>query len=217
MLKLYSYFRSTAAYRVRIALSLKGLEHEVVAVHLLKDGGEHKQEAYLNRNPQGLVPMLETPEGDLSQSLSIIEYLEEAYPNAPSLLPESAVDRAHVRSIANHIACDIHPLNNLRVLQYLSNELEVTEEQKLTWYHHWLERGLSSVETKLESKPQATDFAFDDQPGLADICIVAQLYNAHRFDFDLSDYPNLRRIEATCAALPAFADSHPNKQIDYVE
>jgi maleylpyruvate isomerase len=211
-MKLYDYFRSSAAYRVRIALNLKGVVPERAFVHLRRNA--QRSEDYLALNPQGLVPMLVADDGAvLTQSLAIIEYLDEAYP-APPLLPAAPTERARVRGIALEIACDIHPLNNLRVLQYLKNTLGVSEEQKDAWYKYWIDVGLEALETRLARDPATGRFCHGDAPTLADICLVPQLANARRMNIDVAPYPTLTRIEAAAIALPAFVDAAPAKQPD---
>ena len=214
MLKLSTYFRSTAAYRVRIALQLKGLPHELVPVHLLKDGGEHKTAAYLEKNPGGLVPILETEDGIIAQSLAILEYLEEAYPE-PSLLPGTTTDRAYIRSISQTIACDIHPLNNLRVLQYLSGDMGVDETAKNAWYQNWIAKGFTGIETNLARSNDTGLFCFGDSPSMADCCLVPQVYNAERFNCSMDNYPTIVRITKHCLSLSAFIEATPEKQPDY--
>ena len=211
-MKLYSYYRSSAAYRVRIALNLKQLPYETVGVHLLKNGGEQKQSAYRAKNPQKLVPALEDNEQVFTQSLAIIEYLDEAYPAQP-LLPAAATERARVRAMAQLIACDIHPLNNLRVLGYLQNQLGADETAKTEWYRHWIQEGFAALETLLQSE-QTGRFCHGDTPTLADCCLVPQVYNARRFQVDLSPYPTIVRIVAECGALPAFQTAAPENQPD---
>ncbi|MFT5137575.1 MAG: maleylacetoacetate isomerase [Arenicella sp.] len=214
MLKLSTYFRSTAAYRVRIALQLKGLPHELLPVHLMKDGGEHKTAAYLDKNPSGLVPILETEDRIITQSLAILEYLEEAYPE-PSLLPGSALDRAYIRSISQSIACDIHPLNNLRVLQYLTGELRLDEAAKNTWYQNWIDKGFIAIETNLARSEDTGLFCFGDTPSMADCCLIPQVYNAERFNCPMDAYPTIVRITEYCLSLPTFIAATPDKQPDY--
>jgi maleylpyruvate isomerase len=213
MMKLFGYFRSSAAYRVRIALNLKGLDYEPAYVHLTRGGGEQFAPEYRAMNPQSLVPVLQDDEATLTQSLAIIEYLDEMYPRPP-FLPLHAVERARVRSLALSIACEIHPLNNLRVLRYLQHTLKVTEEQKTAWYHHWVNIGLTAIETRLAHDPAAGKFCHGDVPSLADICLVPQLANARRFAIDLASYPTLTRIEANCFALDAFKNAMPEAQPD---
>jgi len=215
MIKLYDYFRSSASFRVRIALNLKGLTYEQLSVHLVKDGGQHLQTAYEAINPQQLVPCLIDADQKtaLSQSLAIIEYLEEQYPD-PALLPHERLLRAAVRAFAQHIACEIHPLNNLRVLNYLTNTLEITKEQKKAWYHYWLREGFKGIEIQLGINKNKGPFCFGDTPTLADICLVPQVYNAQRFEFPLADYPLIQAVNAACLKVPAFSDALPEKQPD---
>jgi len=211
-MKLYDYFRSSAAYRVRIALQFKSQAPERVFIHLRR--GAQRDESYLALNPQGLVPMLVTDAGDmLTQSLAIIEWLDETFPKPP-LLPSDADGRARVRGIAMAIACDIHPLNNTRVLNYLTGTLGVTEAQKDGWYRYWVDTGLEALETSRARDKATGRFCHGDAPTLADICLVPQLANARRFAIDLAAYPTLTRIEAACLALPAFAAAAPAKQPD---
>lgn len=211
-MKLYDYFRSSAAYRVRIALNLKGLAPERVFVHLRR--GAQRADEYLALNPQGLVPALVTDGGDvLTQSLAIMEWLDETHPRPP-LLPVDAAGRARVRAIALAIACDIHPLNNLRVLNYLTGTLGVSDAQKNGWYRYWCDVGLEALETQLAREKATGRYCHGGAPTLADICLVPQLANARRFDVDVTSYPTLTRIEAACNALPAFADAAPGSQPD---
>jgi maleylpyruvate isomerase len=213
MRKLYGYFRSSAAYRVRIALNLKGLDYEHAFVHLTKNGGEQFVPAYRSLNPQALVPVLQEDDLALTQSLAIIEYLDEAYPE-PSLLPKAIAARARVRSLALMVACEIHPLNNLRVLRYLVNDLKLSEEQKNQWYRHWVLVGLEPLELRLANDKATGEFCHADTPGLADICLVPQLSNARRFKIELDAFPTLTRIETNCMALKAFQDAAPSAQPD---
>jgi maleylpyruvate isomerase len=210
-MKLYSYFRSSAAYRVRIALNLKGLAYEYVPVHLRK--GEQRAEPYRAVNAQQLVPALADDRGTFTQSLAIIEYLEERYPEPP-LLPAAPEARARVRAIALAIACEIHPLDNTRVLQYLTRTLGVGEEAKNGWYRHWIDLGLSALEAQLAGDPATGKFCHGAAPTLADVCLVPQLANARRFPMPVDGYPTLVRIEAACNALPAFAAAAPALQPD---
>lgn len=214
-MELYTYFRSSAAYRVRIACALKGISPTPHYVHLLKNGGEQKSEAYRDINPNQTVPTLVTENGAITQSLAILEYLEERYPNPP-ILPVHSQNRAFVRSLALTIACDIHPINNLRVLQYLTGTLGIDDAAKTAWYQHWVIQGLTAIEAQLTKHSGVGDFCHGDQPTIADICLIPQLYNARRFQIDLSPFPTLTRIEANCLLLPAFADSAPEKQKDAV-
>ncbi|ACK47350.1 maleylacetoacetate isomerase [Shewanella baltica] len=216
-MKLYGYWRSSAAYRVRIALNLKGISAEQLSVHLVRDGGEQHKAAYSALNPLELVPTLtlddELDADALSQSLAIIEYLDEIHPQS-SLLPASALERAHVRAMALTVACEIHPLNNLRVLQYLTQTLGVDEAAKNTWYHHWVASGFAALETLL--KRHSGRYCFGDTVTLADLCLVPQVYNAQRFNVDLTPYPNIMRVWAECNQLEAFADAAPERQADAV-
>jgi len=211
-MKLYDYFRSSAAYRVRIALNLKGVAPERASVHLRR--GAQRADEYLAMNPQGLVPSLVTDAGDvLTQSLAIIEWLEESYPQ-PALLPADAAGRARVRSLALAIACDIHPLNNLRVLNYLTGTLGVTDAQRDGWARYWCDVGLEAIETRLARDSATGTFCHGAAPTIADVCLVPQLANARRVDLDLAPYPTLLRIESACIALPAFAAAAPPRQPD---
>ena len=210
-LSLYSYFRSSAAYRVRIALNLKGLEYELLPVHLKR--GENWRPDYLKINPQGFVPTLAEDRRILYQSLAIIEYLDEVYPDPP-LLPSASRDRAHIRALAQIVACDIHPLNNQRVLTFLTERLDQSEQQVLEWYCHWILEGFKAIETILDSHEAMGRFCHGDTPTLADICLVPQLYNARRFECDLSAFPNILRIGENCRALEAFRAAAPDNQPD---
>lgn len=212
-MKLYTYFRSSAAYRVRIALNLKELPYEAIPVHLLKGGGEQLQPAYRELNPTGLVPTLDDDGVMLSQSLAIIDYLEETRVG-PALLPTDAPGRARVRALAQAIACDIHPLANLRVLKYLVHVLKIGEEAKLAWSRHWIALGLESIEVLLANDARTGRFSHGDTPGMADCCLVPQVFNAQRFSVDLAAYPTVERIHAACSSLPAFIKAHPSLQPD---
>jgi maleylpyruvate isomerase len=209
---LHTYFRSSAAYRVRIALNLKGLEAQHVPIHLNRAGGEQFGEKFRALNPQSLVPVWSDDAVVLSQSLAIMEYLDERYPTPP-LLPASIEDRARAREIALAIACDIHPLNNLRVLKYLSAQHRVDDETKNAWVRHWIGLGLQALEARLAAE-RSGPFCVGTRPTSADCCLVPQLFNAQRFGVDLAPYPVLRSIDAACQALPAFADAHPSLQPD---
>ncbi len=213
-LKLYGYWRSSATYRVRIALNLKGLEYEYVPVHLVKDGGEQHQAAYDSMNPSHLVPTFVDDDEDiiLNQSLSIIEYLDERYPELYSLIPAHAVERARVRGLAQDIACDIQPLANLRVLQSLSNQYELSSDQTNGWCKHWIEKGFDGIERRLQT--QAGRFCFDFDVTMADVCLVPQVYNAKRFGVDITRYPLISRIYENCQALEAFQQAEPENQPD---
>ena len=207
---LHDYFRSSAAYRVRIALNLKGLAPERRFVHLRK--GEQRTPDYLALNPQGFVPTLEVDGRRLTQSLAIIEYLEEQYPQ-PALLPSGAVDRAWVRSIALAIACDIHPLNNLRVLKHLGRALAIEEPRRDEWYRHWVNEGFVALEAQLATRATGA-CCFGETPTLADVCLVPQVANARRLDVDLVPYPRIAAIDAACRALAPFRDAAPENQPD---
>ena len=212
-MKLYTFFRSSASYRVRIALNLKGLTYEQVPIHLRRGGGEQFAGSYKTINPQSLVPALEEAGRILTQSLAIMEYLEERYPKPP-LLPADPADRALVRSMALIIACEVHPIQNLRVLVHLKNNLKQSDDDLNLWARHWIDLGLSAFEQIVVSSPKRGKFCFGDTPTLADICLVPQLANARRFGCDLSAYPTLLQIEKACSALPAFTDASPEKQPD---
>ena len=204
---LYDYFRSSAAYRVRIALNLKKVDYEIRQVDLR--AGDQRSDDYRALNPQGLVPMLEIDGHRLTQSVAIINYLDLRYAIQP-LLPASAAERAHVVAMAMTIACDIHPLNNLRVLNYLKGPLGRSQQEVDAWYAHWITEGLSALEEI--AKPQAGDFLFGNGPTGADVCLVPQLYNARRFDVPLDAFPTLLRADANAAKLEAFAKAHPDRQ-----
>lgn len=204
---LYDYYRSSACYRVRIALNLKGVEYEKRPIDLLES--EQKSEEYRAVNPQGLVPMLEIDGQRLTQSLAIINYLDIRYP-VPPLIPACAPERAHVVAMAMAIACDIHPLNNLRVLKYLKNELGASQEDVERWYRHWIEEGFPALEAM--AKPRAGKFLFGDVPTGADVCLVPQMYNARRYNVPLDDYPTLLRAEENANLLEPFAAAHPDRQ-----
>ena len=210
---LYSYWRSSAAYRVRIGLNLKGLPYELMTVHLLRDGGEQHSEAYRQANPQQLVPVLQHGQRMLRQSMAILEYLDEMWPEPP-LLPAVARDRQRVRALAQLVACDIHPLNNLRVLQYFERDWGVPQAERDVWVKHWMAEGFAAFEALLEDHPSTGVFCEGDVPGLADCCLVPQMYNARRFGMDLSPYPTMLRIEQACLALPAFDAARPERQPD---
>lgn len=213
MLKLYSYFRSSASYRVRIALQLKGLPYEYMPVHLLRDGGQQLLPAYRALNPDALVPTLLDDDHVLIQSVAMVEYLDETHPEPP-LLPGSALDRAYIRALALEVACEIHPLNNLRVLKYIKHTLGVAEEAKDAWYRHWVELGFESVNTNLVRSGKAGRFCFGDTPTLADICLVPQVFNAQRFNIDVARYPAIAKVFDSRMALPAFQQAEPKAQPD---
>ncbi len=216
-MKLYGYFRSSASYRVRIALNLKGIDYEQASVHLVKNGGEQFSAAYRALNPDALVPVLqdefEAEAATLTQSMAIIEYLDEAYPDVP-LLPSNPLDRAYVRALALSIACEIHPLNNLRVLKYLTGNLQLSEEQKNTWYRHWCGSGLAVLEQKLATDKRRGDFCFGNSPGFADCFLIPQIANAQRFNTDLSSMPVMMAINQACGEHPAFIKAAPANQPD---
>jgi maleylacetoacetate isomerase len=206
-MKLHNYFRSSASFRVRIALALKGLAYDYVSVHLPR--GEHRQPAYAGLAADGLVPLLELDDGTrLSQSMAIIEYLDDQYPQ-PALLPADALGRARVRALAQSIACEIHPVNNLRVLKYLTRELQVSEDAKNTWYRHWVRTGLEAFERQLEQMPAST-YCFGETPTLADCCLVPQIFNAQRFDTPLDGLPRTMAAFDACMVLPAFQQAQPS-------
>jgi len=212
-MKLYTYFRSSAAYRVRIALNLKGLPYEAAPVHLLRNGGEQLAVGYRAVNPSALLPALEDDGQVMHQSLAIIEYLEETHPQV-ALLPADALGRARVRALALTVACDTHPLTNLRVLKHLTGPLGHSEADKLVWYRHWLGEGMAMLEAHLANDPATGRFCHGDTPGLADCCLVPQVFNANRFELDMTPYPTIARIHAACAELPAFQAAHPSQQPD---
>ena len=212
-MKLYTYFRSSAAYRVRIALNLKELAYDAVPVHLLRGGGEQLQDEYRKINPSGLVPTFQDDWITLSQSMAILEYLEDEYPQVP-LLPKDAAGRARVRELAQIIACDIHPVNNLRVLRYLVHELGLSEDAKDEWYRHWLVDGLEVLEKHLARDPSAGPLCHGFVPTIADCFLVPQVFNAQRHGIDIDAYPNIARINAQCVKLPAFIAAHPASQPD---
>ncbi|WP_322031950.1 maleylacetoacetate isomerase [Paraburkholderia sp. J76] len=213
-MKLYSYFRSSASYRVRIALNLKNVPYEYAPVHLVRDGGEQLKPAYRQVNPDAIVPAFVDDEGHtLQQSLAIIEYLEETHPEPP-LLPKSPADRAHVRSLALQVACEIHPLDNLRVLKYLKHTVGVDDATKDAWYQHWIETGFETLEQRLAGDSRTGKLAFGDTPTLADLCIVPQVYNANRFKIDTTRYPTIQRINDYALTLDAFARAAPGAQPD---
>lgn len=213
-MKLYTYFRSSASFRVRIAMGLKGLQYDPVFIHLTRNGGEQNAPGFLEINPQGFVPVLVDDDGTtVTQSLAIMEYLDEKYPAVP-LLPKDAAGRARVRSLAMAIASEIHPLNNLRVLAYLTGPMGLSDEQKLTWYKHWVELGLAQFEKRLANEKGTGRFCHGDTPTMADCTLVPQIFNAQRFECDLSPMPTIMRIFDACMALDAFQAAHPSKQPD---
>lgn len=212
-MKLYSYFRSSAAYRARIALNLKGLPYEYLPVHLVRDGGEQHAPAYRSVAPEGLVPVLVDGDTTVHQSLAIIEYLDETHPQPP-LLPAGAAARAAVRAIALDIACDIHPLCNTRVLKYLGANCGLDKDGSDDWIRHWIGTGFAALEIRLAHDPARGAFCHGDAPTLADIVLVPQVFNARRFGVDMGRFPTIAAIDARCAELAAFADAAPAKQPD---
>lgn len=213
-MKLYGYFRSSAAYRVRIALNLKGIAYEHIGVHLVNNGGAQHSAAYRALNPSELVPTLVDGDLILSQSLAMLEYLEEAYPSDKALLPQDISQRARIRAFAASIACDIHPINNLRVLGYLSRQLGADADQKSAWYSHWIHTGFGALETQLAQTSGL--YCFGNQPSIADCCLIPQVYNALRFNLNLSAYPHIARIHEHCHTLDAFTQAAPENQPDAV-
>jgi maleylacetoacetate isomerase len=210
-MKLYGYFRSSAAFRVRIALNLKGLSYDQVPIHLRRN--DQAKPEYRGVNPQGLVPALEIDGDTLIQSLAIIEYLDETHPQ-PALLPAEPADRARVRALAEIVACDIHPINNLRVLRYLMHSCGQSESDLGAWYDHWIDAGFQAMEALLAGDPRTGRFCHGDRPGLGDIALVPQVVNAERYKLDMSPYPTIARIFAACMKLPAFQAAHPDNQPD---
>jgi maleylpyruvate isomerase len=210
---LHGYFRSSASYRVRIALNIKGVPYDQSSVHLSRDGGVQFSQGFRALNPQSLVPVLQDGDMVISQSLAIIEFLEDRYPEPP-LLPADPSGKAVVRQLASMVACDIHPLNNLRVLRYLTDRLGVSEEAKLAWIGHWIAQGFEALESLISRAPGRGRFSHGDAPTLADCCLVPQMFNAARFGVPLDAYPTLRAIEAECLKLDAFARAHPSRQPD---
>lgn len=212
-MKLYSYWRSSCSYRVRIALNLKELDYELVPVHLVKDGGQQRSESYKHMNPQGLVPCLQDRDSVIVQSLAIMEYLDEAYPDTKRLLPFTNAERAKVRALSLLIATDVQPLDNLRVLQYLKTQMGVSDEHKSQWYAHWIIEGFTAYEAMLNDEDA---FSFGDTVTMADACLIPQIYNAERFNIDLSVFPNILKVRDNCMELDAFQKATPENQIDAV-
>ena len=212
-LRLYSYWRSSAAYRVRIGLNLKGLRYETLPVHLVRDGGQQHQPEYVAKNPQHMVPTLLHGERVIRQSLAILEYLDEAWPS-PRLLPMTARDRARVRGLAQIVGSDIHPLNNLRVLQYFDKTWNVPQNERDDWVKHWILEGFGALEVLLRDDTATGTYCHGQTPGLADCCLVPQVFNARRFGVDMESFPTLVRIEQACLALPAFDQARPERQPD---
>ncbi|NMH59575.1 maleylacetoacetate isomerase [Alteromonas ponticola] len=213
-LKLYGYWRSSATYRVRIALNLKGLEYEYIPVHLVKDGGEQNKDDYIRLNPSQLVPTLVDDEEDiiLSQSMSMIEYLDEKYPDTQPLLPAHALERARVRALAMDLACDVQPIANLRVLNALKSQFDASQEQVVAWAANWTKRGFTTIEKRLQT--QAGKYCFGFEVTLADVCLIPQVYNAKRFGVDLSEFPLIEKISENCEELDAFQRARPENQPD---
>ena len=212
-IKLYTYWRSSASYRVRMALNLKSIPYEQIPIHLVRDGGQQHQADYKQLNPQGLVPTLIHENQIITQSIAMLEYIEERFPQQ-ALMPSDAFGRARVRSLANVIACDTHPINNLRVLNYLTGTLGHDEQTKLDWYRHWTALGLDAFEAMLASSDQTGRCCYGDEPTIADCCLLPQVYNARRFDCDESGWPEIRRIAAYLETIPAIADAAPENQPD---
>ncbi|GAB2995053.1 maleylacetoacetate isomerase [Psychrosphaera aestuarii] len=210
-MKLFGYWRSSAAYRVRIALNLKQLDCELISVHLVKDGGQQHSKDYQELNPNELVPTLVDGDFTLNQSLAILDYLEQKYPQSP-LLPTNIQDNVKAKALAFDIACDIHPLNNLRVLQYLTNDLNQDDDSKATWYKHWISVGFASLEKSLARTKGL--FCYGDEISWADICLIPQVYNAERFNVDMTPFPNIMEITSRCRALPEFWNASPEQQED---
>lgn len=207
-MKLYDYFRSTASYRVRIALNLKQMNYEKIQIHLINQGGEQHHPDYIKLNPQGLVPTLNENGHIISQSLAIIEYLDELNPTPP-LLPKTPLARAHVRQLALLLACDVHPLNNLRVTNRLRSQFSADDEQVQSWYFHWLKLGFDAFEAQLRTIPHKGAVCCGEEVSMADICLIPQVFNAHRFGFPMDDYPLINAINAHCLTIPAFMEAKP--------
>lgn len=212
-IKLYSYWRSSACYRVRIALNLKRLAYQTLPVHLVRDGGEQHTDSFKTINPQEMIPVLMHGGRMLRQSMAIIDYLDETW-TTDLLVPSIARDRQRVRAIAEMICCDIHPISNLRVMQYLEANFGASQEQRDAWTRHWVGVGFSALEKVLEDNPSTGSFCEGDLPTLADCCLVPQVYNAKRFDVDMTPFPNIARINATCLSLPEFEAARPENQPD---
>ena len=208
MIKLYDYFRSTACYRVRIALNIKNIAYEKISIHLVNHGGEQNSPEYHKINPQGLVPSLETDGKILHQSLAIIEYLDEIFPMKP-LLPQDPLIKATIRAMALIVACDMHPLNNLRVLNQLKLQFNANEAQVMDWYHHWLKTGFDAFEEHLKQLKRSKPVCFGNEISLADVCLIPQVYNANRFNFSMNNYPLISEINEYCISMAAFQKAAP--------
>ncbi|HEX3896601.1 MAG TPA: maleylacetoacetate isomerase [Rudaea sp.] len=213
-IKLYSYWRSSAAYRVRIALNLKGLPYELIPVHLINNGGEHHSEAYQEINPQQKVPTLIDGERIIRQSMAIVEYIEETYDGEHRLMPVMARERARVRALAQIVACDIHPVNNLSVMQYLEHEFNTPQVERDRWTRHWITEGFKGLEKLLATNPSTGQFCEGDEPSLADICLIPQVYNAYRWSVDMDQFPLIRKISDECMKMEAFDRAKPENQPD---
>lgn len=214
-LELYTYCKSSAAYRVRIALNFKQIKYTARYVDLLKDGGENFQSDYLNINPQGLIPTLIDGSHTIQQSIAILEYIEEKFPE-PALLPEKSEDRAYCRAIAQIIACDIHPLNNLRVLAFIENDMQCSREEKLIWYRHWITQGFNAIEAYINKHNKNGIFCFGETLTIADVCLVPQVYNAYRYECDMTPYPIIRGIYEHSQLHDSVIMSLPEHQADFV-
>jgi len=210
-MKLYGYWRSSAAYRVRIALHLKGLEFESIPVHLVKNGGEQHSDAYIELNPTHLVPTFVDQDVTLHQSIAIVEYLDDKFPTV-AIYPKDSIVKAKVKALALDVACEIHPVNNLRVQQYLTQQFSLQESDKLTWSHHWMNIGFMAIEQQL--KENSGKYSFGDEITMADICLVPQVYNANRFNLDMAEFPNIARVADNCNQHPAFIAALPENQAD---
>jgi maleylacetoacetate isomerase len=213
-LKLYSYWRSSAAFRARIALNLKGLAYDIVPVHLTDAGGQQHAQEFHKLNPQEMIPVLVDGERIIRQSMAIIEYLDEAYDGERKILPTTARERARVRALSHIVACDIHPLNNLRVMQYLEREFNTPQVERDRWSQHWMIEGFKAFESLLATNPSTGLFCEGDEPTMADICLVPQVYNAQRWSVDLGAFPLIRSINAECMKLSAFERARPENQPD---